>query len=326
METRGRARAAFLGLGLVSGCLRPNPLYGTSAGTTSGASNSSTDTAEATGSSTSGLLSAGATTDVATTAASASASSASTSGVTTGPVASYCGDEVLDPEETCDDGNEDPSDGCVACAVPRTCAEILALAPGSPSGTYLIDPNASGAPWPATCDMELDGGGWTGFDVQDVCDDHLAGQIAVVKAAESFTIDAECRPASWYGDNGGEFAYLWDIAFTPGFSAFFLRGYEVKAIGEPELKFEATLWTSVVDFPNGSLSLGDGHAEGPAANWAGDGGMVTSFVDGQILPYPLQDVPFVLQNPTDLLRIGWGDIGVDPDGLYPWWSGQIFVR
>jgi len=30
--------------------------------------------------------------------------------------------------------------------------------------------------------------------------------------------------------------------------------------------------------------------------------------------------------PTDLLRIGWGDIGVDPDGLYPWWSGQIFVR
>jgi hypothetical protein len=29
---------------------------------------------------------------------------------------------------------------------------------------------------------------------------------------------------------------------------------------------------------------------------------------------------------SDLLRIGWGEIGENPEGLYPWWSGQIFVR
>jgi len=27
-----------------------------------------------------------------------------------------------------------------------------------------------------------------------------------------------------------------------------------------------------------------------------------------------------------MLRNGWGEIGENPEGLYPWWSGQIFVR
>ncbi|MBK8260066.1 MAG: hypothetical protein IPK80_01875 [Nannocystis sp.] len=49
--------------------------------------------------------------------------------------------------------------------------------------------------------------------------------------------------------------------------------------------------------------------------------MIGSFFDGQILPYPAQDLTFELGQGSDTLRIGWGEIGQNPEGLFPWWSG-----
>ncbi len=251
-------------------------------------------------------------------------SSASTGA--TGPEPASCGDGVVAPDEGCDDGNAANDDGCLNCVVPRTCAEIFALAPAAPSGTYLVDTRGTGEPWPVTCDMDHEGGGWTGFLVQDTCNGHLDSEVVGLKTAEETGIDDSCRPYTEYGANGGEYHYYWDIAFPPGFSAFFLRDYKVQGLGDVELKFEQQLWTTGSDFPNGALSLGDAHDEGPVANWAHDGGMLESFVDGQILPYPVQEVPFALGQSSDSLRIGWGEIGIGNEGLYPWWSGQIFVR
>jgi cysteine-rich repeat protein len=244
---------------------------------------------------------------------------------TTGPPPGVCGDGLLDRGEACDDGNDANDDGCVSCESPRSCAEILALAPMSPSGLYKVDPGASGEPWSVTCDMDKDGGGWTGFSVQDTCNGHLESMVVALEQAESAGVDAECRPFT-EKVNAGAFAYYWDISFPPSFRAFFLRGYEVQGLGDAELKYPQVLWKKAYEFPNGTLSLGNANDDGPLANWASDGGMTGPFFDGQILPYPAQELVFELGKDSDLLRIGWGEIGENPEGLYPWWSGQIFVR
>jgi len=51
-----------------------------------------------------------------------------------------------------------------SCQTQAHCAAILAAAPGAASGDYLIDPDGPAGPlepMPASCDMRVDGGGWT---------------------------------------------------------------------------------------------------------------------------------------------------------------------
>lgn len=237
-----------------------------------------------------------------------------------------CGDGIVDDDEECDDGNEDNADGCLEyCVIPRSCAEILVLFPDSASGPYLVDPRAVGEPWPVICDMELDGGGWTGFEVQDTCNGHLDSTVAALWPAQSEGVDESCRPFS-ANELEGTQAYAWDIEFPPGFAAFFLRDYTVRSIGTPEFIFPQSVWAVPFDFPNGAISLGDANDFGPVANWAVDGGVAGTLEEDAIVHYPVLDEPFVLDAPTSVLRIAWGEHGIEPEGLYPWWSGQVFVR
>ncbi|MCY1053589.1 fibrinogen-like YCDxxxxGGGW domain-containing protein [Nannocystis sp. SCPEA4] len=71
-----------------------------------------------------------------------------------------CGDGLLQAGEVCDDGNPASDDGCVACQVPRTCAEIHMLDGNAPSGAYVLDLDGPD-PVAVYCDMNTTGGGWT---------------------------------------------------------------------------------------------------------------------------------------------------------------------
>ncbi|MCB9593385.1 MAG: hypothetical protein H6719_11695 [Sandaracinaceae bacterium] len=73
---------------------------------------------------------------------------------------------------TCSDGVQNGGETGVDCGGPCTpctaisCAELLARAPSTPSGRYMIDPDGTGptAAFSAYCDMTNFGGGWTNLD------------------------------------------------------------------------------------------------------------------------------------------------------------------
>ena len=76
-----------------------------------------------------------------------------------------CGDGAVQAGvEECDDKNMNEADGCTSgCKVPKTCKEVLAMAPKASSGQYIIDPDGAGGmpSFLVECDMTTAGGGWT---------------------------------------------------------------------------------------------------------------------------------------------------------------------
>ncbi|MEZ4381196.1 MAG: fibrinogen-like YCDxxxxGGGW domain-containing protein [Nannocystaceae bacterium] len=323
---------------LGSACVILNPAHDASEagsdsdGASTTASASASTTAGATGSG--GVTDSGGATDSGgvtdsgtTTAAETTGGDATTSSGSTGD-APLCGNATLDIGEACDDGNALSDDGCLSnCRIPRSCAEILDHDGEATNGVYLVDPQGSGVPWPAACDMTLDGGGWTGFAVQDTCNGNLLATINAVDAGDAAGVDDSCRPFAENIDSGS-FIYQLDVVFQPGFEEFFLRNYKIRTILDPELNFVQTSWQMAYDFPQGSISLGDAKASGPAANWVKDGGSPDPLPFDTVLPYPLLETPFALDGPTDTLRIAWAETTAAEysEGLYPWWAGRIFVR
>ncbi len=76
-----------------------------------------------------------------------------------------CGDSLLDPQESCDDGNDgDPSDGCLdGCVSAVSCLSIKEGLSRTETGLYQILPDIPDIEeaievW---CDMDTDGGGYT---------------------------------------------------------------------------------------------------------------------------------------------------------------------
>jgi cysteine-rich repeat protein len=82
------------------------------------------------------------------------------------PIAPCCSNSVVEPPETCDDGNVTPGDGCDASCkneVYSSCRVLHEKLPQLPSGIYTVDTDGAGpaAPLSVQCDMTADGGGWT---------------------------------------------------------------------------------------------------------------------------------------------------------------------
>lgn len=80
----------------------------------------------------------------------------------------FCGDDVVDSGELCDDGNNDDGDACDAlCQTPapicQTCGHLRLQHPDAGSGLYTIDPDGEGGvePFEVYCDMGFPQSGLT---------------------------------------------------------------------------------------------------------------------------------------------------------------------
>jgi cysteine-rich repeat protein len=243
-----------------------------------------------------------------------------------------CGNGILEGDEECDDEDDDNTDGCLTnCTVPRSCLEIFELDPAALDGEYVIAPYGDRPPWSASCDMENDdhGGGWTALTLPDICAGRLDEVITPLEEAVVYERDSECRPLTQ--DAEGGHSYLWDIEFPPGFAELYLQDYAVRnnsVPGEPlDLFYSPTSWEVLTGFPNGSIGLGSASDPGPVARWIDDRGAGNIIGDGEVVSYPRLNEPYELvRGRSTTVRIGWGEIGQNSEGMYPWWEGSIFVR
>ncbi len=240
-----------------------------------------------------------------------------------------------------DDCDADTPDICDA----QSCLELLNQTPGLPSGDYMIDPDGEGAiePFEVFCDMEYDGGGWTGFTIAQA-HGTLGGELAVVVQGSADGIDAEGRP--YCRDQGGGHTchYTFDVPF--GFTEFWLKDYQSKAYAYSGYTtdqatgsdFIQSVWG--VGYKSGGwgdVSFGIPSQSGPVTSYAAEG-VSTNDCSGCsgggayisctscTFDWPAGNKIYTPGVSSDQFRIGFGEHGPEHEGWYAWWSGDIMVR
>ncbi|WP_255215815.1 fibrinogen-like YCDxxxxGGGW domain-containing protein [Pseudenhygromyxa sp. WMMC2535] len=244
----------------------------------------------------------------------------------------HCGDAEVNGPETCDDANEDSADGCLAsCIVPASCLEILEFDALAESGAYQVGVMGPDAVFEVDCDMDTDGGGWTGLLVTNTCNGDLESLVTAVEAAPTEGIDDTCRPFTQ--DTSSYHTYYWDIEFPPTFEAFYLSEFTIKAnagAGDTSDIYPGTFAQSDWSIAHQGAGVGDvsfGAAEntGPTTSFGATLDANFECLDCEGV-FPEDMVPFAVDTTSSAFRIGWGEAGGQTEGWYPWWSGAVYLR
>ena len=241
-------------------------------------------------------------------------------------------------DDDCDPETEDACDS-------ESCLALLTQTPGLPSGDYMIDPDGEGPiePFEVFCDMEFDGGGWTGINLANAKDGFGAGLGVEVQGSES-GVDAEGRP--YCRDTGGGHTCHYTFDVPSGFTEFRLKDYQAKAHAYPGYTtdlatgndFHQTVWgTGYKSGGWGDVSFGIPSMPGPVTSYAAEGvssnecsscsanANYLSCTDCTF-DWPAPDKVYTPGVSSTEFRIGFGEHGPQHEGWYAWWSGMIMVR
>ena len=250
--------------------------------------------------------------------------------------ARIAGDGIVNGPEQCDDLNVGTADGCLGnCMIPRTCAEILEFDPNASDGSYLVGPKGPDFLFTADCDMTTEGGGWTGIPLAETCSGNLDTVFSAVIPAPTEGIDGMCRPYTRDADGGH--TYTFDLVYPPGFQAFYLGDLVIKANAggggahSSEIipgNFIQTSWDLAYGdamSQSGDVSFGSADDPGPAVTCGELLQDNHSCLDCE-LPFPGGSTIYPVGSVSTLFRMGWGEVGGQSEGWYPWWSGLVYLR
>jgi hypothetical protein len=199
------------------------------------------------------------------------------------------------------------------------------------SGTYTIDPDGQDgvlAPFSVYCDQTTSGGGWTEI-TPCVALASLGGTMTAVESAPTAGIDASCRPFT--RDQAGAHSYYYTFNFPPGFSEFYLNGYQARSNAGAGYtsdmgSFIMTSWSVArTTGGEGDIGFGNGDAAGPVTSYAAQLAGSAS-CESCLLDWPAGTQIFSVGGTATHFRIGWGEGGSEHEGWYPWYSGTIRVR
>jgi len=208
--------------------------------------------------------------------------------------------------------------------------EILHAYPDSISRRYFIDPDGEGGAeaFSVSCDMERDGGGWTGIS-RCIAEEHFQPLLVAEESAPIETLRL-CTPSTQ--DANSAHSYHYSFSFPAGFQEFYFSGYLARARAADNAKseidparFQQGLWSLGHGDQHGDISFGAAEQLGPLTSYARTLQAKIECEDCH-LDWPEPEQNYDLGEESHRFRIGWGEEGGQAEGWFPWFGGSIFLR
>ena len=240
-----------------------------------------------------------------------------------------------------DDCEASTKDECIRVS----CKALIDEFPGLPTGNYGIDPDDDGPIQPliAYCDMDTDGGGWTGFTALQV-KESLGGTLEADDATGVAGVDELGRIYARDKADGHSYRYWFHVPF--GYSQFYLRDYQAKGYSYSNYTTDLskpTYWIQTVwnlaykPGGVGDVSFGSPDNVGPTTSFAKEwistadcGGCSNSSTHVEcpscIFDWPADYTTYDVGLTSLKFQVSFGETGPQHEGWWGWWSGMIMVR
>lgn len=213
------------------------------------------------------------------------------------------------------------------CGLPKSCKEILDSGLSIGDGVYRVDFDGDGATpeMDVQCDMTRDGGGWTGI-TPEVAFNVAGRSLSYYKSHPGTFRFSGVRP---YTNSNSAKNYIanYDIPIGFEFSAFFFKDYFYRGVGSNAFDMNCSnrmnTWTRSISNYNGDIAVGSVEEPAPKHNQCD----YRAHAIAQNVNYAFTREEIInFDNPVSSLRIAWSQSGATKEGIFPFYSGYIYIR